>query len=233
MRSSASSAPTAPASRRSSMPCRGSRRSRAPFASAASSWSAVPHRSGASSAPRATFQDLGLVRAESVQENLLLSQTWLARYAAAVGILGLGGSVRTEHELRRRGGIALEVFGLDHLGGERAGLAAVRHHAHRRDRGGRRGRARPAVARRGNRRARPRRVTCARRPLSRHTGRARSDARHRRAPRAARRACVRLRVLPRVGRPHRRRQAPGRDGRPARRGVVPRRRRRERRGRWQ
>ncbi len=68
-----------------------------------------------------TFQDLGLVRAESVQENLLLSQTWLARYAAAVGILGLGGSVRTEHELRRRGGIALEVFGLDHLARERVG----------------------------------------------------------------------------------------------------------------
>ncbi len=68
-----------------------------------------------------TFQDLGLVRAESVQENLLLSQTWLARYAAAVGIVGLGGSVRTERELRRRGGIALEVFGLDHLARERVG----------------------------------------------------------------------------------------------------------------
>ena len=68
-----------------------------------------------------TFQDLGLVRAESVQENVLLAQTWLARYAAAVGILGLGGSVRTERELRRRGGIALEVFGLDHLAHERVG----------------------------------------------------------------------------------------------------------------
>jgi branched-chain amino acid transport system ATP-binding protein len=68
-----------------------------------------------------TFQDLGLVRAESVQENVLLAQTWLARYAAAVGILGLGGSVRTERELRRRAEIALEVFGLDHLARERVG----------------------------------------------------------------------------------------------------------------
>jgi len=68
-----------------------------------------------------TFQDLGLVRAESVRENVLLSQTWLARYAAAVGILGLGGTVGTERELRRRGEIALEVFGLDHLARERVG----------------------------------------------------------------------------------------------------------------
>ncbi|HYL52284.1 MAG TPA: ATP-binding cassette domain-containing protein [Acidimicrobiia bacterium] len=68
-----------------------------------------------------TFQDLGLVRAESVQENVLLAQTWLARYAAPVGILGLGGTVRTERELRKRGAIALEVFGLDHLARERVG----------------------------------------------------------------------------------------------------------------
>ena len=39
-----------------------------------------------------TFQDVGLLRPESVVENVLLAQTWLARYAAAVGIVGLGGS---------------------------------------------------------------------------------------------------------------------------------------------
>jgi len=68
-----------------------------------------------------TFQDVGLLRPESVVENVLLAQTWLAKYAAAVGIAGLGGSVRTEGELRRRARIALELFGLDHLANERVG----------------------------------------------------------------------------------------------------------------
>ena len=68
-----------------------------------------------------TFQDVGLLRPESVLENVLLAQTWLARYAAAVGIAGLGGSVRTESELRRRARLALELLGLDHLAGERLG----------------------------------------------------------------------------------------------------------------
>jgi ABC-type branched-subunit amino acid transport system ATPase component/ABC-type branched-subunit amino acid transport system permease subunit len=68
-----------------------------------------------------TFQDLGLVRAENVQQNMLLAQTWLARYAAPVGITGLGGAVRPERELRRRAAIALEVFGLEHLARERVG----------------------------------------------------------------------------------------------------------------
>ena len=54
-----------------------------------------------------TFQDVGLLRPESVVENVLLAQTWLARYAAAVGILALGGSRGTEDELRRRARIAL------------------------------------------------------------------------------------------------------------------------------
>ena len=68
-----------------------------------------------------TFQDVGLLRPESVVENVLLAQTWLARYAAAVGILGMGGSVRTEGELRSRARLALELFGLDHLADERVG----------------------------------------------------------------------------------------------------------------
>jgi len=68
-----------------------------------------------------TFQDVGLLRPESVVENVLLAQTWLARYAAGVGILGMGGSVRTEGELRRRARLALELFGLDHLENERVG----------------------------------------------------------------------------------------------------------------
>ncbi|MHB1853816.1 MAG: branched-chain amino acid ABC transporter ATP-binding protein/permease [Acidimicrobiales bacterium] len=68
-----------------------------------------------------TFQDMGLVRADTVRENLLLSQGWLARYPAAAGILGLAGTLPTEKELRRRADMALDLFGLDHLAEERLG----------------------------------------------------------------------------------------------------------------
>jgi ABC-type branched-subunit amino acid transport system ATPase component/ABC-type branched-subunit amino acid transport system permease subunit len=68
-----------------------------------------------------TWQDMGLVRAETVRENVLLAQAWLARYPAAVGILGLGGVVGTERELRRRADMALELFGLTHLADETLG----------------------------------------------------------------------------------------------------------------
>jgi len=68
-----------------------------------------------------TFQDMGLVRAEVVRENVLLSQTWLADYGPVSGILGLGKTIRRERDLRRRAGLALELFGLDHLRGERLG----------------------------------------------------------------------------------------------------------------
>jgi ABC-type branched-subunit amino acid transport system ATPase component/ABC-type branched-subunit amino acid transport system permease subunit len=68
-----------------------------------------------------TFQDMGLVRAETVAENVLLAQTWLAKYPAAAGILALGSTVRAEADLRRRAAVALELFGLDHLANERLG----------------------------------------------------------------------------------------------------------------
>jgi ABC-type branched-subunit amino acid transport system ATPase component/ABC-type branched-subunit amino acid transport system permease subunit len=68
-----------------------------------------------------TFQDMGLVRAETVAENLLLAQTWLARYPSAAGVLALGATVSSERDLRRRAAVALELFGLDHLAGERLG----------------------------------------------------------------------------------------------------------------
>ncbi|MBV9253269.1 MAG: ATP-binding cassette domain-containing protein, partial [Actinobacteria bacterium] len=68
-----------------------------------------------------TFQDMGLVRAETVKENVLLAQTWLAKYPAAAGLLALGATVGSERELRRRADVALELFGLDHLSGERLG----------------------------------------------------------------------------------------------------------------
>jgi len=68
-----------------------------------------------------TFQDMGLVRAETVRENVLLAQTWLARYPAFAGLLALGATVPSERELRRRAQLALELFGLDHLADERLG----------------------------------------------------------------------------------------------------------------
>ena len=59
-----------------------------------------------------TFQDMGLVRAETVLENVLLAQTWLAGYTPATGILGLGSALSSERELRRRAHAALELFEL-------------------------------------------------------------------------------------------------------------------------
>jgi branched-chain amino acid transport system permease protein len=68
-----------------------------------------------------TFQDMGLVRDDTVRDNVLLAQTWLASYPAMSGLLALGGSVATERELRRRADMALELFGLQHLANERLG----------------------------------------------------------------------------------------------------------------
>jgi branched-chain amino acid transport system permease protein len=68
-----------------------------------------------------TFQDMGLVRGDTVRQNVLLAQGWMARYPAAAGMLALGGTLGTERELRRRADQALELFGLQHLAAERLG----------------------------------------------------------------------------------------------------------------
>jgi branched-chain amino acid transport system permease protein len=68
-----------------------------------------------------TFQDMGLVRGDTVRENVLLAQSWLADYPAVTGLLALGGSLGTERELGRRADQALELFGLQHLADERLG----------------------------------------------------------------------------------------------------------------
>jgi branched-chain amino acid transport system ATP-binding protein len=68
-----------------------------------------------------TFQDMGLVRGDTVRENVLLAQTWIAQYPAVAGLLALGSTIRTERELRRRADEALELFGLTHLADERLG----------------------------------------------------------------------------------------------------------------
>ena len=68
-----------------------------------------------------TFQDMGLVRAETVRENMLLAQHWLAPTPPGASILGLGASVHEERTLRHRAGLALELFGLEHLADVRVG----------------------------------------------------------------------------------------------------------------
>jgi ABC-type branched-subunit amino acid transport system ATPase component/ABC-type branched-subunit amino acid transport system permease subunit len=68
-----------------------------------------------------TFQDMGLVRGDTVHQNVLLAQHWMAQYPAAAGLVALGGSLGTERELRRRADQALELFGLRHLADERLG----------------------------------------------------------------------------------------------------------------
>jgi ABC-type branched-subunit amino acid transport system ATPase component/ABC-type branched-subunit amino acid transport system permease subunit len=65
-----------------------------------------------------TFQDMGLVRGDTVRQNVLLAQHWLADYPVVGGLLALGGSVGTERELRRRADQALDLFGLRHLADE-------------------------------------------------------------------------------------------------------------------
>lgn len=68
-----------------------------------------------------TWQQMGLLRAESVETNMLLAQHWLAGYPASLGILGFGGAARTEAELRRRAAAAMEIFGLTKLAGQNVG----------------------------------------------------------------------------------------------------------------
>ncbi len=68
-----------------------------------------------------TFQHMGLLRPETVEDNVLLAQHWLAAYDEFAGILRLGGSARTERQLRDRAEKALQIFGLEHLREQRLG----------------------------------------------------------------------------------------------------------------
>ena len=61
------------------------------------------------------------MRGDTVRQNVLLAQHWMADYPAVGGLLALGGSVGTERELRRRADQALDLFGLRHLADERLG----------------------------------------------------------------------------------------------------------------
>ena len=68
-----------------------------------------------------TFQHMGLLRPETVEDNVLLAQHWLARYPDFAGVLRVGGAGHTEAVLRDRAEKALTIFGLDHLRGARLG----------------------------------------------------------------------------------------------------------------
>ena len=81
---------------------------------------AVPSSRSARGIAR-TFQDMGLVRGDTVRENVLLAQSWMASYPAVAGMFALGSTLGTERELRKRADHALELFGLQHLAEERLG----------------------------------------------------------------------------------------------------------------
>jgi branched-chain amino acid transport system ATP-binding protein len=68
-----------------------------------------------------TFQHMGLMRPETVGDNVLLAQHWLADYDGFAGMLGLAGSIQTERQLRQRAQAALRIFGLEHLRDVRLG----------------------------------------------------------------------------------------------------------------
>ncbi len=68
-----------------------------------------------------TFQHMGLIRNQTVEDNVLLAQHWLANYDEWLGVMKMGGSVRTEAELRFRAELALEIFGLEQYRGVRLG----------------------------------------------------------------------------------------------------------------
>jgi branched-chain amino acid transport system ATP-binding protein len=62
-----------------------------------------------------TFQNVGLVKAASVRENLLTAQHLQARYPAVAGMLGTPRSRASERLLRRRADALAEILGLTEL----------------------------------------------------------------------------------------------------------------------
>ena len=179
----------------------------------------APSRTSASSA------------SETVVENVLLAQTWLARYRRDCGDhrARLAPCARSA-SCAAGPDLALELFGL--ASSCVASVSAISRTPRCAS-----SRSRPpsppaptSSCSTRPRQARTRGVARARRSIPRRTRRAGTHPRHRRAPCAARRSRVRLRVLPRIRSADRRGQARRRDRQPRSRRVVPRSgRRRERR----
>ena len=73
-----------------------------------------PHERSALGIGR-TFQNVGLVKSETVLVNMLTAQHARVDYGAVAGMLGSPQTWRTERQLRRRADAILEVLNLAHL----------------------------------------------------------------------------------------------------------------------
>jgi len=62
-----------------------------------------------------TFQNVGLVKTETVMQNMLTAQHTHVPYGAVAGMVGSPASVASEHSLRRRSEEILEILSLGHL----------------------------------------------------------------------------------------------------------------------
>jgi branched-chain amino acid transport system ATP-binding protein len=70
-----------------------------------------------------TFQNVGLVKGSTVQENLVSAQHLRADYAVVAGMLGVPRTFRTERELRKRADLVLDLLDLGEFADTRvAGL---------------------------------------------------------------------------------------------------------------
>jgi branched-chain amino acid transport system ATP-binding protein len=79
-----------------------------------------PHKKAAMGFGR-TFQNVGMVKASTVLENLKTAQHAAVGYGALTGILGGGSSLREERQLHERAMGILEMLGLAHLRDTRVG----------------------------------------------------------------------------------------------------------------
>ena len=74
----------------------------------------APHRRASLGIGR-TFQNVGLVKTETVLANLLTAQHVAVEYGAVAGMLGSPTSLATERALRDRADALLEILNLSHL----------------------------------------------------------------------------------------------------------------------
>ena len=68
-----------------------------------------------------TFQQVGLSPAQTVRENVLAAQHFMARYSIPAALVRAPTAVSGERELARRAAAALELVGIAHLADERVG----------------------------------------------------------------------------------------------------------------
>ena len=68
-----------------------------------------------------TWQNLGVIDALTVTENVMLAQHQRTGYSALAGMLGLAGTWHRERELRRDAAEIVEYFGLESVAHERTG----------------------------------------------------------------------------------------------------------------